>query len=444
MDTALLLIILAAAWVFLLLYTFKAPAPKLSQLFSFVGLLIVSGALFFVFLVKIMHYNPNPGRTKIATLLTGNKLINLATVVPGMPDPLNNVLRLDTDGDTEEEIKEEWVVTYKYDIHEQEGGGRIGPFGATIYDFDRCRPPEIHSFELVPVNYDYLAEDQIEVTVNNIIEYKDPRSLDRQAMAIDRPEVIIKGTSRGFVTDLNIFRKVGWDENCVPRRTTRLEPLAMQVVTAPFTYENIGSFRGSYSVGLAGNVVTVKDRAGFERSQIVAYRRYTPNMKNGSYFQPYQPLPEPSASRLLYPPVEVGLAFGPGQPDKTRQVYYPEKAVLAFFLQLGTDPDKALSYTCQGKGSTEYRPADYGLTVPLANLQKVIVCELAYNPDVVGEQNHAPQRVRAKVVEVTKSDPDANGCELAQPVECTVAAAPNPNALPYGCEWCILACYPVP
>ncbi|HFD38759.1 MAG TPA: hypothetical protein ENJ31_02750 [Anaerolineae bacterium] len=444
MDTALILIILAAVWVFLLLYTFKAPAPKLSQLFSFVGLLVVSGLLFYVFLIKIVHYNPNPGRAKIAGLLTEDKLINLATVVPGMPDPLDNVLRLDTDGDAEEEIKEEWVVTYKYDIHEQEDGKRVGPFGATIYDFDRCRPPEIHSFELVPVNYDYLAEDKIEVTAKNIIEYKDPRSLDRQAMAIDRPEVIVKGTSRGIVTDLNIFRKVGWDENCVPRRTVRLSPQPMQVVTAPFTYENIGSFRGSHSVALEdNNVVTVKDRAGFERSQIVAYRKYTPK-GNGSYFQPYQPLPEPSASWLLYPPVEVGLAFGPGQPDKTRQVYYPEKAVLAFFLQLGPDPDKALSYTCQGKGSAEYHPEDYGLTAPLADLQKVIVCELAYDPDVVGEQNHAPQRVRAKVVEVTKSNPDANGCEMARSVECTVAAAPNPNALPYGCEWCILECRSIP
>jgi len=456
METGLILIVLAAAWVFLLFTTFRQPAPKLSQLFAFVGLLIVSGLLFYVFLIKVMDVNPNPRRVWIAQLLADDKLINLATVVPGVPDPLDNVERLDTDWD-DEEIKEEWVVTYKYDIHEQEDGKQVGPFGGVIYDYDRCRPPEIHSFELVPVNYDYLGEDEVEVTVDNIIVYPDPLSLDRNAEEIDRPEVIIKGKSRKEVTDLNIFRKVGFDWECVPRRTVRrtsggptpqlpLQP--MQVVTAPFTYENIGSFRGSYSVELPEKsaTVTVKDRAGFERSQIVAYRIYEPG-DNGSYFRPMtQPPHEPGASHQLYPPREVGLAFGPGQPDKTRQVYYPEKTVLAFFLQLGQNPDEAMSYTCGagGKSNTTYHPEDWGLTLPLAELDKVIVCELAYNPDVQGEQNHAPQTIRAKVVEVPKNNPGANGCELARQVTCTVAAAPNPDALPYGCEWCMLECHATP
>jgi hypothetical protein len=124
-------------------------------------------------------------------------------------------------------------------------------------------------------------------------------------------------------------------------------------------------------------------------------------------------------------------------------VYYPEKTVLAFFLDLGPDPDAAMSYVCAGKGRTTYRPEDFGLTLPLNKLAKVVVCELAYNPDVLGEQNHNDQFVNAKVVEVAKTG-GSNDCALAHEVRCQVIAEQNPAALPYGCEWCIFECKTVP
>jgi hypothetical protein len=264
--------------------------------------------------------------------------------------------------------------------------------------------------------------------------------------------VIVSGISRGVVTDLNIFRKVGWDENCEPRRAISVTntfphpdtlPMPRQVVVSPFVYENIGSFRGTYRVDWNPDSgrVTVRDSAGFERSQIVVYRTYTP--KNGSYFQPYTlPEVEPGPSRILVEPDEVGLTFGPAKPDEIRQVYYPEKTVLAFFLDLGPDPDSAMGYLCESKGRSRYRPEDFGLTLPLSQLEKVIVCELGYNPDVLGEQNHNDQFVDAKVVEVAKSG-GTNDCAQAHKVRCQVIASPNPAARPYGCEWCIFECQAV-
>jgi hypothetical protein len=444
------LVILMIAWVVLLIFTFRTPAPQPGQLLSFLFLVLVTIALAYLFAIRVLRWDPIPPRVSLGRTLADDRFIDLATVVPGVQHP-TYIHRIDTDWD-EEEIKEEWLVFYQYDSHQdQDRDITTGPFGGAIYDYDRCRPPVIHSFELVPVNYEYLGEDWVNVSVENIIEYEDPLSQDQLGMDLDRPEVIINGISRGAVTDLNIFRKIGWDADCIPRRESSIYPepeqgvipqSPRQIVTVPFIYDNIGSFRGSYRVERNGATVTVKDRAGFERSQIVVYRRYTP--KEGSYFQPYTvPEVEPGPSRLLVEPDEVGLTFGPARPDEIRQVYYPEKTVLAFFLDLGPDPDTAMSYLCESKGRSQYRPEDFGLTLPLNDLAKVVVCELAYNPDVLGEQNHEDQFVYASVVEVAQTG-GSNDCAQAQKVRCRVVAQPNPSALPYGCEWCISECVPVP
>jgi len=440
-PSAILVAFLAISWVVLFLLTFRAPdAPKFTRLLLFQLLLLVSGLLCYVFLVTVIGVNPNPYRVAISRFMLHDRGIYLGDVIPGLYD-LNYISRIDTDQDEDDLVEEEWVAFYQYDVRTPQEGPPRGPFGGAIYDQDRCRPPIIYSFELVPVSYDYLGQDSVYVSVENIIPYKDPLSWDRTGQELDRPEVIIAGMTGAVVTDLNIFRKVGWDQECEPRREVQTGPPPYQKATVPFNYQVIGTFRGNYSVWRNGATVTVVDRAGFERSQIVARRVYTPDPATGSYLVPTSHDPD---KLVLREPNWVGLGFGPGRPDKTREVYYPEKTVLAFFLELGEDDKRALGSACQGggKSSSDYHPEQFGLTLPLRDLQEVVVCELAYIPDIEGEQNHDTQIVRARVVEVPKGG--SNSCELARSLKCEVAAAPNPRALPYGCEWCVLQCYEAP
>jgi len=311
-----------------------------------------------------------------------------------------------------------------------------GPFGAAIYDTGLCRPPSIFSFELVPVSYDYLGQDGVAVAVANIVEYEDPLS-DPLLLGVDRPEVIITGYTGGTATDLNIFRKVGHHVLCDPTRRAHPDAFA-ETITLPFKYQVIGTFRGTHEVERNGGTVIVKDRAGFERSQIVVRRVYTPDPSTGSYLVPL----EPGSDRyVLRSPDTVGLAFGPGRPEATREVYYPEKTVLAFFTDLGGNTDRAMSYTCQGKGRSDYEPVNFGLELPLSRLDRVNVCEMRYVPDDEAERNHETRRVRVNVVEIPEGE--SRGCSQARTLDCFVDAAPNPNALPYGCEWCLYGCSPV-
>ncbi len=434
----MLVAFLAVVWVVLLVMTLRAPdAPKLSRLVFFQLLVVVSILLCYFFLINVVGVNPNPGRVAMSRFLLDDKGIYLGDVIPGVYD-LNYINRIDTDWDKDDLVEKEWVAFYQYDVRAPEDSPPVGPYGAAIYDQDRCRPPLIYSFELVPVSYDYLGQDSVWVTVENAIPYKDPLSADGTGLGLDRPEVIIAGTTSGVVTDLNIFRKVGSDQECVPRRDVQTGPTPYQTATVPFTYQVIGTFRGNYVVMRNGATVTVVDRAGFERSQIVVRRVYTPDPATGSYLVAS---PQDPAKLVLREPNWVGLGFGPGQPDDTREVYYPEKALLAFFLDLGGNSQRALSNSCQGTDKSEYHPEQFGLTLPLKDLQEVVVCELGYIPDIEGEQNHNTQLVRAKVVEVPEGG--SKSCELARSLECVVKAAEDPRALPYGCEWCIQECYEI-
>lgn len=438
-SSTILLALLAILWVALLIWTIQpGEVSLLSRLVSFELLLVVTVFLCYIFLVNVAGVNPNPYRVNLSRSLLDDKGIYLGDVVPGVYD-LNYINRIDTDWDKDDLVEKEWVVFYQYDVRTPEEGLPRGPFGGAIYDSDRCRPPVIYSFELVPVSYDYLGQDSVYVGVENIIRYKDPLSWDRTGQELDRPEVIIAGMTGGAVTDLNVFRKVGWDQECEPRREVQTGPEPYQTVTVPFTYQVIGTFRGNYYVARNGATVTVVDRAGFERSQIVARRVYTPDPATGSYLVP---APQDPNKLVLREPDRVGLGFGPGRPDDTREVYYPEKTVLAFFLDLGGNSKRALSSQCQGKDTRDYHPEQFGLTLPLKDLKEVVVCELGYIPDIGGEQNHDPQRVRAKVVEVPEGG--SRSCELARSLECVVHAAPDPRALPYGCEWCIQECHAIP
>jgi hypothetical protein len=410
-------LLLGVAWLVLLFATFRSPdAPKVPRLFFFQLLLLVSAILGYYFVVRVFEFNPNPLRVSMARNLTYDKTIYLGDIVAGLYD-LDYIDRVDADGDG----YEDWLAFYQYDVKEnQETGEHRGPFGAAVYDTDGCRPPDILSYELVPVSYDYLGQDATKAIVENIIEYNDPQSV-ADGVALDRPELMINGLTRKVVTDLNIFRKTGAVPSCPDVRQWRAahpgEPLPGQL-----RYENIGSFRGTYRVERSGSTVMVVDSAGFERSQFTVEKQYRPEY--GTYFVP--------GTQVLLEPVEYSLNFGPGEPDDITQVYYPEKAVLAFYLALGKDRknlDRAESYLSDAARELyDINRDPFGLsTAPdsvaraRSKLARVLVWEIIYNPDVEAEQLH-----------------ETHGqIDYAHPCQVTwsIIGVPNAGALPYGCEW---------
>jgi hypothetical protein len=438
----IILILLALALAYA---AFVAPEKvKMGQLFAFVSLLGVVSVLAYIFWIRILENDPNPMRLRMAHYLTQDKLIDPGQVVPGVYDTLDYVQRIDTDVPAnkrnDESAEDEWLVFYKYDVVNAEALNPRGPFGAAIYESDGCRPPSILAFELVPVSYDYLGEDSISARVENIIEFEDPLSA-----SLDRPELIISGVSRGVTTDLNVFRKAGIKmDYCQPGRQVGALVPGLQLNSA-FSYQNIGSFRGSYRVSISTgdsnkNTVDVWDRGGFERSQFTIRRQYRPG-NDGSYFRPgdgatFEP--------VLLDPVEFSLDFGPGQPDLVSNVYYPEKAVLAFYLNLTKDSKQlaAAKEYLSPKAQERYdiKRDSFGLSTDPNDpaqardkLVRVLVWEIRYDPDIEAEQRHQERTVGVTVVGVA-GDGRHRG-QYACQVTWKVKGISNSQALPYGCEW---------
>ena len=436
---AFLMLILIIAFFAFLFLTFRPPAPKIDRLIFFVLLLGSGAALAFLFAQKVLDYDPDPDRLRIARWITDNKIVDFNQFVPGMVPSLDLIRLIDVDQE-EEDRPEEWLVFYRYDEVIRDEEVKAGPYGAAVYDIDKCRPQGVLSFELAPENYDYLSLDlprAEDVIVQNIVEHKEVYGADcfRQGEGTNWPELIIFGRTNGVRTDLNIFRRAGEDLSCIERQQWE-DFYGNRNFPCPLTYENIGSWRGNYRVELQGNRVVTYDRAPFERSVLVVKRVYVPDGETGTYFKATT---EPGAGKVLKDPVEVGIEFGPGIPANTKDVYYPEKTVLAFFLQLGQDVDKAMENVCEIKGSQpRYDPIDFGLTLPERNLDKVTVCEIRYNPDIISERNHRPQTVDVRVVETQEGEgPDCNEARL---LRCDVIAEEDPRALPYGCQWCLSGC----
>jgi hypothetical protein len=416
------ILVVAIAWLVLLFLTFRTPAPKLDRLVFFVLLLLASGVLAYLFMLRVFDYNPNPAKVSIANRLTQDKFIDLLQIVPGTYD-LSYIHRIDTDN-AKEEIAEEWFVFYRYDVYQPAEGQPQGPFGAAIYDYNGCRPPAILSYELIPVSYDYLGQDNATVAVANIVPYADPLSGGQ-----DRPEIIVSGFTRGAATDLNIFREVGVQLDCYQWQQWRATH-AGDVFPNPIRYENVGSFRGNYLVSLSGDTVTVYDRAPFERSQITVRKQYRPG-SDGTYFEPI--------SQTLLAPVEFSLDFGAGRPSDIPQVYYPEKAVLAFYLSLGKDQkslDQAESYLSPtARNAYNIKTDPFGIAMPRTDLAQVLVWEIAYRPDIERERLHETRQVTAVVVgkDAVGHIDAAHSCQVTWQVK----GVENPSALPYGCEWAL-------
>ncbi|HNS52400.1 MAG TPA: hypothetical protein PKO09_14605 [Anaerolineae bacterium] len=430
----MLILVLFVAWLVLMILTFRGSGtPAISRFLFFLCFLVATGLLAFQFAVKVLKWNPNPLRVDLAHRLMEDKFIDLAQVAPGVYD-LDYIHLIDADvaatpvADTAvpaDPSGQEWLVFYQYDVVDPHAETVTGPFGAAIYGQVNCRPPSILSYELSSTAGGPLGEDEVDVAVENIVTYADPLSA-AAGLPLDRPEVIIKGFARGAVTDLNIFRKVGVQLNCLQQRQWRAAHPG-EAFPNSIRYENIGSFHASYLIRRDKDTITTLDRDGMERSQIATQRVYAPQA--GSYFRP--------GTQVLLDPAEKGLVFGPGQPQDVTQVHYPEKAVLAFYLALGKDGEKlatARQYlSAPAQESYDIASDTFGLALARSELERVLVWEIGYVPDIQAEQLRQPRPVHVSVAGVnSQGAADTNNvCRVTW----RVIGVPNDEALPYGCEW---------
>ncbi len=432
----MVVLILFLVWLVLLFLTFRAPGtPGVSRLLFFLAFLVATGFLVYQFATKVMHWNPNPARVDLAHRLMEDKFIDLAQVAPGVFD-LKYIELIETDAagpapsataqPQGTHTGQEWLVFYQYDVVDPAAKVPRGPYGAAVYGLINCRPPSILSYELVSVAGGPLGEDAASVKVENILQYQDPLSVREDGVALDRPEVIIAGVTGNSVTDLNIFRKVGVQLNCLQQRQWRAAHPG-QAFPNPIRFENVGSFHGSYVIKRDKATITTLDRNSLERSQIAIQSTYQP--QNGSYFQP--------GTQTLLPPTETGLVFTPGQPQSVTQAQYPEKAVLAFYLALGNNGEKlaqAQTYLSEpAKTQYDINTDSFGLSMPRSKLASVLVWEIGYVPDPQAEQLRQPRPVQVSVVGVD----GAGAVDSSHQCRVTwrVIGVPNDQALPYGCEW---------
>jgi hypothetical protein len=123
-------------------------------------------------------------------------------------------------------------------------------------------------------------------------------------------------------------------------------------------------------------------------------------------------------------------------------VYYPEKAVLAFYLNLTRDSDQleaAKGYlSSEAQDRYDIKRDSFGLSTAADNparardkLARVLVWEIRYDPDIEAEQKHLERTVGVTVVGVALDGTQGPSCQVTWKVK----GISNSQALPYGCEW---------
>lgn len=351
--------------------------------------------------VRLTRYDVDPIKVDLANWLTKERIINLQDVAPGI-QTVRHIFRMDTDSDD----FEEWVVFYSYDWTEE---GK-GPYGAAVYDVDTCRPPAIVTYELRPYDYDYVTE-------NLALRWTGEPKL-RDVNADGKLELVLQ-----FKDDMSVFR---WFDNT---RGCEVPGPGQQ------GYQLVGTFRGSGGVQIeGGGRVVVKDRGFFERSQMAVKKVYEPD-DSGSYLRP--------EGGGLYDPKETGVDFTFGLPLTGTQLYYPEKAVLSFYLNLGQDNAEARSYLCADvKKTYPIKDHQFGIALPRDLVSRVLVKEIAYTPNVEAERLHIATSVTVTVVGIG-TDGQADEAHPRR-VTIGVRGVPEQGALPYNCTWCLESFEEVP
>jgi len=340
--------------------------------------------------VRLWNIDTWPLRADIASRLTYGKFINPQDLIPENM-VFSDIKLIDVDGDGEQER----VLFYRY----ERARGR-SPVGVTVLDLNACRPRGIDSHELIPIDSDHLSEYWYKVETAEIPGVGGPHN------------VLIWGISAdGIPTELSIFHWYDMADGCAP--------------PAPGTrgYLNLGTFRGNGGIEIRGNRILVKERA-FERSRLETVRIFEP--REGSYRQSQQGPMLPEAASVV--------DFATEQQDSAEKSYYPEKAVVSFYLNVGVNPEIARGLLDPAAAS--HMEGSYGVDVaePGQLSSMAEVKSISYTPDIERERRHEQVAIEVQVVN-RRPDGTITGPHHYRVV---VVGHPRAGALPYDCEWRIL------
>jgi hypothetical protein len=237
-------------------------------------------------------------------------------------------------------------------------------------------------YQLRAPNRDYLAEDAFSTTFS----FGEVTQDQNGPAGEDLPEILVSDRNQ-----LSIFR---FEQNSELWDFPRDDPPR---------YNPIGFFRGNIGATAAGanraaifdpdtKQVTVLDRSGFERSQLVVRSIYALNPVTNSYWDNLETLgSEQPANPVLAAPTLSTVDFFAGPPDDILKTTYPEKIVLAFYTSTCGDVDSSLCLNevewtpesfLAGDALREYNngnPGYFGLPA-LDSLQNLAVSKLRYYP----------------------------------------------------------------
>jgi hypothetical protein len=314
-DLRILFLFLLAVTAFLFILR-RGTVLKLSDIIQIVldfFLVLAMGGTAGSFFFLLTRQDPMPLLRNMSYQQSLEQLVSFEHAIP--PNLANklavsDINRTDTDGDG----FKEWVVFYQFDLQNP-----ASPVLGTIYDNDRGNPPVIFPYTLRPPNRDYLSEGRVSFSLQNVTKDKNGPNGE------DINEILVNGNN-----ELAIFRflqnSAEWD---FPR-------------DAPLRYQPIGFFRGSGGVWIDKNnkQVTVLDRAGYERSQLVNRKVYGLNSATNTYWdQFYQP---EELNRKLAAPLISTIDFIGDSPDNILGVTFPEKIVMAFYAATCSTQGEAL------------------------------------------------------------------------------------------------------
>ncbi len=321
-DLRIVFLFLLAITTFLLILNrgaFDGFGSLIRMFLSF--LLVVCGsATVAVFLLLLTRTDPIPYMRQAGYVVGVQQLVNFDTAIPPRLEnnlAVSNIVKLDTDGDS----FKEWVVFYNFDLR-----GNTSPVHGYVYDNDRGNPPVIFPYALLPPSRNFLSQG----VVNNI-ELQDVVVGENGPTGNDLPEVLVQGFG-----ELSIFtflqNSAEWD---FPR-------------DAPPRYQPVGFFAGSGGVYFDSDNknVTVNERHGFERSQLVNRQVYAVNKATNTYWDKYYDPAE--LDRKLAAPIVSTIDFPGASPDNILSSTYPENIVLAFYAATCSRSDATL---CRNAGA---------------------------------------------------------------------------------------------
>ena len=242
--------------------------------------------------IRLFKIDPEPIILSITRVLSAGKMVEFSEAFSaGTNVRVCSVERVDTDGDN----FKEWLVFYQIDITKPKNWRQPCPdksprFG-TIYDSDRGQPVVIFPYALVPPQRDLLGEEGVEFETAEVVANRSNTN---------RPieELLVYGNRGGITNQLTIFK---FQQNTVDSATPADDPRR---------YIVIGAFisSGGVSYDPATKLVTVRDRNGFERSQLAVENVYA--LHGEADNQTYMSQP---GAKDLAAPIEstINFEFGP-------------------------------------------------------------------------------------------------------------------------------------